>query len=349
MIKIGDKVKFLNDVGEGTVTGFIGKNMVNVEDADGFGVPTLVSDLLVVNSDERYDGTKKTGVEKTSQPEIAVSVESKETAAREDVPERDDPAFFMVFVPDQPSNPVGGPLDTFLVNDSNYKLLYQFAHFDGVNYETVASGILSPNSKLLLESFSPSDISSLPEFYFQLIYFKEKANKLNPPVVKEISVNPVRFYKEKTFTQTPYSKKPALAFSLLNRINDSLDQITEKEFKELVRKKQKDIAVNEPEKPKRVRTPDLVEVDLHINELIDDIRGLSNTEMLKIQMDRFLQEMDDAIKNQVKKIIFIHGVGNGTLKQEVRRELSSRYRKYSFQDASFQEYGYGATMVILHK
>ncbi len=349
MIKIGDKVKFLNDVGEGIVTGFIGKNMVDVEDADGFGVPTLISDLLVVNSDEHYDGTKRTVVEKTNLQKSTAPAEKQETAAREDVPERDEPAFFMVFVPDQPNNPVGGPLNIFLVNDSNYKLLYQFAHFDGVRYETTMSGILSSNSKLLLESFSPSDISSLPEFYFQLIYFKEKDNKLNTPVVKEISVNPVRFYKEKTFSQTPYSKKPALAFSLLNRISDSLDQITEKEFKELVRKKQKDVAISEPEKPKRVRTPELVEVDLHINELIDDIRGLSNTEMLKIQMDHFQQEMDDAIKNQVKKIIFIHGVGNGTLKQEVRRELSARYRKYSFQDASFQEYGYGATMIILHK
>jgi hypothetical protein len=39
MIKIGDKVKFLNDVGGGVVTRFLNKNMVMVENYDGFEIP----------------------------------------------------------------------------------------------------------------------------------------------------------------------------------------------------------------------------------------------------------------------------------------------------------------------
>ena len=35
-MKIGDKVRFLSEVGGGVVTGFQGKDMVLVEDADGF-------------------------------------------------------------------------------------------------------------------------------------------------------------------------------------------------------------------------------------------------------------------------------------------------------------------------
>ena len=94
-------------------------------------------------------------------------------------------------------------------------------------------------------------------------------------------------------------------------------------------------------------SPDLVEVDLHIHELIDDTRGLANHEMLEIQMGRFRNELETAIANGTRKIVFIHGVGNGTLKQELRKELTTKYKKYYFQDASFKEYGYGATMVIL--
>ena len=38
-MKIGDKVRFLSEVGGGVVTGFQGKDIVLVEDADGFDIP----------------------------------------------------------------------------------------------------------------------------------------------------------------------------------------------------------------------------------------------------------------------------------------------------------------------
>ena len=71
--------------------------------------------------------------------------------------------------------------------------------------------------------------------------------------------------------------------------------------------------------------------------------------MLKVQLDHFRKEMDNAIAKGAKRIVFIHGVGDGVLKNEVRRELQRKYPKYPFQDASFREYGFGATMVLLKK
>ena len=59
--------------------------------------------------------------------------------------------------------------------------------------------------------------------------------------------------------------------------------------------------------------------------------------------------MNAAIRDHVKRIVFIHGVGQGVLKQEVAKLLQAKFKKYYFQDASFKEYGYGATMVILHR
>ena len=57
--------------------------------------------------------------------------------------------------------------------------------------------------------------------------------------------------------------------------------------------------------------------------------------------------METAIKNNAQKIVFIHGVGQGVLKLEISKELKSKYKKYRYQDASFREYGYGATMIYL--
>ena len=89
----------------------------------------------------------------------------------------------------------------------------------------------------------------------------------------------------------------------------------------------------------------IVEVDLHIHELLDDFRGLSNSEMPEIQMRKFREELDNAMRKGIKKIVFIHGVGAGVLKLEIRKELDRMKKKLDYQDASFKEYGYGATLV----
>ena len=92
---------------------------------------------------------------------------------------------------------------------------------------------------------------------------------------------------------------------------------------------------------------DVLEVDLHINELLDSTAGMSNKEMLDYQMSKFREVMNENINNKRKKIVFIHGKGDGVLKSEIIKAIRKEYKKTDYQDASFQEYGYGATMVII--
>ena len=87
-----------------------------------------------------------------------------------------------------------GQTQIYLINDCNFFLLYHYSHFNGTEYETVEAGKLEPNTKLVLESIVQADIAKLPEFGFQLIYYKEKSNRLEKPVTRKISVNPVKFY-----------------------------------------------------------------------------------------------------------------------------------------------------------
>lgn len=84
------------------------------------------------------------------------------------------------------------------------------------------------------------------------------------------------------------------------------------------------------------------EIDLHIEELIDNWSGMSNAQLLDIQLKRVMKEMDEAIASHIRSVVFIHGVGNGRLKQEVRRVLGT-YKNVRFHDASYQRYGFGAT------
>ena len=108
--------------------------------------------------------------------------------------------------------------------------------------------------------------------------------------------------------------------------------------------KNKDIPVRKP-KPEK-KNDDICEIDLHIGEILDDYRVLSNGEILQAQLDRFTTALEGVLTDQ-KKIVFIHGLGNGKLKFEVRKLLDTKYNHLKYQDASFKEYGYGATMVYL--
>jgi dsDNA-specific endonuclease/ATPase MutS2 len=88
-------------------------------------------------------------------------------------------------------------------------------------------------------------------------------------------------------------------------------------------------------------------VDLHINELLDNTHGMSNSEILNYQVDAFRKTMDANLRNKGQKIVFIHGKGEGVLRQALIKELNYRYKGHDVQDASFREYGYGATQVTI--
>ena len=89
----------------------------------------------------------------------------------------------------------------------------------------------------------------------------------------------------------------------------------------------------------------ILEVDLHINQLIKSTKGMDNFEMLSLQLETAERKIEYAISKRISKIIFIHGVGEGVLKSELHY-LFGRY-PVRFYDASYKKYGLGATEVYV--
>ena len=345
MIKVGDKVKFLNDVGGGVVISFISKNMVNVENEDGFEIPYPIVQLLNVSAPELSKDFVPE--EKTDTQSEVVSELIFETASGEIINGKNSPDFYFCFVPTDSKNPLSGEIELYLVNNSNYTVMYHYSHIKNDGIETVKFGNVQSNSIILLESFVQNDIIELPEFGFQLLYFKDEEKDWNEPIAKRFKVNSVKLYKELSFQSNQFFKRDAMILQITkNILTTELDKLTQDDFRKVVREKE---AKPKVKKQPRKRTPEIVEVDLHINELLDDSKGLSNREILEIQMEKVESEMKSAIQSGVKKIVFIHGIGQGVLKQEIAIIMNKKFKKYYFQDASFKEYGYGATMVILRR
>ena len=93
------------------------------------------------------------------------------------------------------------------------------------------------------------------------------------------------------------------------------------------------------------RNQPTMEVDLHINQLVKNPRGMQNHEMLNLQLETAKRRLEFAIQKRIQRIVFIHGVGEGVLKSELQRLLNKYPVKH--YDASFKKYGLGATEVYV--
>jgi hypothetical protein len=93
---------------------------------------------------------------------------------------------------------------------------------------------------------------------------------------------------------------------------------------------------------------DWMEVDLHAHELLESQRGMTNGDIVVYQLEHFERMLRNAEEKKMKRVVFIHGVGQGVLRQEIRRILNEYYPHCEFMDAPYHIYGYGATEVRIH-
>jgi len=89
-----------------------------------------------------------------------------------------------------------------------------------------------------------------------------------------------------------------------------------------------------------------MEVDLHIHHLTKSNKGMSNYDMLNIQIETAKRQLEFAMRKRIQKVVFIHGVGEGVLKEELKY-LFGRYDNVKYYDADYQKYGLGATEVYI--
>lgn len=100
-------------------------------------------------------------------------------------------------------------------------------------------------------------------------------------------------------------------------------------------------------KEKRLKKEDFfLEIDLHIEKLVPNRKGMSNYDILTIQTETAQRKIEFAITKRISKIVFIHGIGAGILKAELDFILGS-YDSIYFQDANYKKYGSGATEVYI--
>lgn len=90
----------------------------------------------------------------------------------------------------------------------------------------------------------------------------------------------------------------------------------------------------------------IIEIDLHLEELVEFPMRLDDWQRLHTQMSHVKKCLNAAFNQKIRKLVFIHGVGTGVLKTELRNYLAE-FENLSFKDADYREYGSGATEVFI--
>ncbi|HQQ93479.1 MAG TPA: DUF2027 domain-containing protein [Bacteroidia bacterium] len=325
-LRIGDKVRFLNEVGEGLVSRIKDKNTVFVEMEDGFEIPFPVKQLVPIHT------------------ELILEKDSENLDLDPEAKLND--SLFLMLEPDHELRSLMSDYRLYLYNASSYHLLFTYSLREGAHYQCIKHGEAGPYQKTLLKTFKPDFLKEYPYHRLDIVFYKNSHFKSQLPVSETVLINEQVLHQNQAI-QHPEFEKPVYAFLLKDDF--STVQTIERELKpEDVERlnRLKERGWNAPvSKSNKAHLKNLEkEVDLHIEELVDSLNGLGKHEMLKIQMDRFHKELDQAIAKHLKKIVFIHGVGNGRLKQEILSILRHT-PGISFHDASYKTYGFGATQV----
>ena len=296
-MKIGDKVRFLSEVGGGVVTGFQGKNIVLVEDADGFDIPMPINECVVIETDAYNIPTPAAKAAAKKKREEEQQLRTAATAARPSAMESqvsesqsvrlekpqisvyrqpemkggDILNVFLAFVPEDIKAVSTTPFEAYLVNDSNYYMYYTYSSAEGKSWTARSHGLIEPNTKLLLEEFEKSELNDRERVMVQLVAFKDnRAFTMKPAVSVEVRIDMVKFYKLHTFQQTVFFETPALVYDIVRNDQPAKQvYVSAEELKEaLIQKKTADT----PSKPqtviKRGGKNGIVEIDLHIGELL---------------------------------------------------------------------------------
>ena len=281
---------------------------------------------------------------------------------------------YYAFVPEDVKNFSKSTFACYLINDSNYYVHYLYLSIEGQSFKLRGEGELEPNTKVYIESFALDQLNEIDRVRFQLLSFKRDKDFVAKPVCDvQFRIDKVKFYKLHTFQPSEFFDEPALLYPVVK--NDDVAQLKPVEADKLIYVEEdnsnavkpkkgnlNNVSVNEQAYNKlkglekfntskhaqsKKSNDDVLVVDLHADKLLETTVGMGTADILNYQLDFFRRTLEENKHNKGRRIVFIHGKGEGVLRHAIVNELRYRYKNYPYQDASFQEYGYGATQVTI--
>ena len=313
-MNIGDKVRLLHGTESGVIVAIKG-GIIEVEIEDGFSIPVSKSEIVLVAAEEakRFGKPEEVGKIQTSLGEVK--------AAK---------GLFFALLPlnDQ-------KFSLHFINNTDWDLPFAIHKAQSQDYfQTIASGYLQAKSTQRIEDVSLAQLDQWGTYTIQGLFAQKTLFRLQEPLLKKIKF---RANQLKNMQEIPLLQKKGY---LLQIDKEEMEQMDTQKIQEQLWEKQ--TATQQTEMQVEKPTP---EIDLHIESLLKEHKSLSNEQILNHQISVFEKALDNAIATGMEEIIFIHGVGSGTLKYEIQKRISKHPNIAYYKDAQKSKFGYGATYI----
>ncbi len=374
-MKIGDKVRFLNQTGGGIVVGFGRKGWVTVQDEDGFDIPMPEKECVVI--EQNVVAKEEVNIQTKDGEKLNIAI---------------------IYVKN------GNGFSCIMANECNYALLATYTNIikedEGTpgkasnSFTTTFAGEVLPYERKKLFDFGKSELNTWSKrVLLRIIPFKRSQpfkqplqHALKPIIEQDFILDPVNLLKESMFRRNEYIQENGYVVPVINENMEEIPMVgklEEQQIKMALKEKfEGERALSFPQQTHkkaasaqnrayvngkwidlpsgglqkewlqenaliRINSQGYMEVDLHAEALLDTTIGMDNTAILKYQLEKFNEAMAAVLHKRGSKIVFIHGKGDGVLRNALIKELKTKYSQSKWQDASFKEYGYGATLVTV--
>ncbi|WP_080057745.1 Smr/MutS family protein [Spirosoma aerolatum] len=340
-MNIGDKVRLLRAKEQGVVSRFLPGDMIEIEIEDGFRIPVMRSELVLVSPLEAERLLKANPYD----PQKTITPAAPTILANQGI--------YLAFVPINDRE-----YTLHLINNTDWEFPYLIgeesaAAGGGVQFRGLQSGVLKPKSQQKMNDlYAHAQFEAWPTFVVQGLWFRAGKSSLRQPLMKRFKARAATLFKEKV--KAPILNQPGFLTQLDADTAEPAQPVS--------------ATSNRPPQPKTIRPDELkaemlkpkaeqtnvsIErptsvVDLHAEALLP--KGTGNrtpADLLKLQLETFDKALENAIASGMSEITFIHGVGSGALRTELHKRLGKHPNVRFFEDAQKQKFGYGATKVTI--
>jgi len=324
---IGDRILLKQSGEEGHVTAYINQKMLKVE-VGGTVFPVHIEDI-----DHPYLKwfTEKAPKKKTKLPEqlpVEKIIERKQRLAK---------GVYISFMPvykTEDMEEVVDQLKIYLLNElpQPVKFVYdvRFAHFSEFKHE----GTLHAFGNVYLHSINYAAMNDQPRFHWQIT---DTVNSMMEHAEGVLRIRPAKLFEH--INSMMQNNEPTFSYLLIEDFAPKKKALPKEKFEPVIK----------PNFIQNITTKTIeaakYEIDLHIEQLVGNTRSLTNADIIKIQLDYFQRYLQLSIVHRQGRMIVIHGLGKGKLREEVHAILKQTAEVSRYKNEWSGKYGFGATEI----
>ncbi len=330
--QIGDEIIVLHSNEEGKIIDIISETMVMIE-VRGVRFPAYMDQI---DFPYFYRFSKKKIVE-------AKTIENFPKEKPQPNQLKTENGVWLVIIPkfsfDEFDDEIVELLKINLVNKTNNSLIFSYNNeFNGSTHFKLKAEIISFHD-FYIHDLMFEHINDSPNFNF--VFSLKETNKLkNDFFETSLKLKPKQIFHK--IEQMKIKNESSFSFKLFEAYPDRIFE----EYFDMGKLANKGFKVYDATKIKENTELPRSVVDLHIEKLTDDWSRKSNIEILNIQLKEFEKWFHISLIHHQQKLIIIHGIGKGKLKDEIHNLLKLKKEVKSFVNQYDERFGYGATEIF---